>query len=71
MLARTKLQPRHAVVYFKAKDCGDESECLTETVGQTPPPPLVLNPSACSSNSAINRSEPYLTLAIDWREILS
>lgn len=73
MLARAKLQLHHAVVYLEAKDCGDESEHLIEAAGQTPPPSLVLNPSACSSNNAVNRSKPYLTLAnfVNWRELLS
>lgn len=73
MLARAKLQPHYAAVYLEAKDCGDESEHLIETADQTPPPPLVLNARACSSNNAVCCSGPCLTLPllINEREILS
>lgn len=64
MLARAKLQPHHAVVYLEAKDSGDESERSIEAAGQTPPPPLVLNTSACSSNNTVNHSRPCLTLPL-------
>lgn len=73
MLTRAKLQPHYAAVYLEAKDCGDESEHLIETAGQTPLPPFVLNASACSSNNAIYCSGPCLALPllINQREILS